>query len=157
MCVWLDDGDWEMVNRCKRDYSEQLCGCSEWWECSLRVICNCVKVHVLGEWPLVVNGGKVHGHDSWHLQTKKEKKNFFFFLFTRHSFIYWSVVDYSNVFYQLFGLSFWRHPFTHWWASDAMLHFWKSVPIKKQTHLHLGWPIVSRFSAFFFIFKWTFL
>ncbi len=27
----------------------------------------------------------------------------------------------------------------HWWASDGMLHFSKSVLMKKQTHLHLGW------------------
>ncbi len=27
----------------------------------------------------------------------------------------------------------------HWWASDIMLNFSKSVPIKKQTALHLGW------------------
>ncbi len=41
--------------------------------------------------------------------------------------------------YQLFGLSFWRHPFTAGdpLVSDVML---KSVPIKKQTHLHLGYP-----------------
>ncbi len=45
-------------------------------------------------------------------------------------------------FYKVFGLSFWRHPFTaenHWWASDTMLHFLKSVLMMKQTHLHLGW------------------
>ncbi len=44
-------------------------------------------------------------------------------------------------FYQLFGLSFWRHPFTaeriHWWASEVVLNFSKSVPMKKQT---LAWP-----------------
>ncbi len=28
----------------------------------------------------------------------------------------------------------------HWWASDVMLHFSKSAHMKKQTHLHLGWP-----------------
>ncbi len=28
----------------------------------------------------------------------------------------------------------------HWWASDVMLHFSKSVLMKKQTHLHLEWP-----------------
>ncbi len=28
----------------------------------------------------------------------------------------------------------------HWWTSDVMLHFSKSVPVKKQTHLHLNWP-----------------
>ncbi len=35
---------------------------------------------------------------------------------------------------------------THWlqrihkWAIDVMLHFSKSVHMKKQIHLHLGWP-----------------
>ncbi len=28
----------------------------------------------------------------------------------------------------------------HWWASDAMLHFSKSVMLKKQIHLYLGRP-----------------
>ncbi len=28
----------------------------------------------------------------------------------------------------------------HWWASDIMLHFFKSVQMKKQTPLHFGWP-----------------
>ncbi len=28
----------------------------------------------------------------------------------------------------------------HWWTSDVMLHFSKSVLMKKQTHLQLGWP-----------------
>ncbi len=27
----------------------------------------------------------------------------------------------------------------YWWSSDVMLHFSKSVPIKKQTLLHFGW------------------
>ncbi len=46
-------------------------------------------------------------------------------------------------FYQLFELSFWRHPFT---AEDPVLskwswhNFYKFVPMKKQTHLHLWWP-----------------
>ncbi len=38
----------------------------------------------------------------------------------------------------------------HWWASDVMLNFSKSVLMKKQTHLHLRWPegeyIFSKFS-----------
>ncbi len=57
-------------------------------------------------------------------------------------------------FYQLFGLSFWRHPSTteHWWASDAMLNFSKSVLMKKQTDLHLGWPEGEyNFSKFSFL------
>ncbi len=33
----------------------------------------------------------------------------------------------------------------HWWASDVMLKFSKSVPIEKETHLHLGWPEVRNF------------
>ncbi len=28
----------------------------------------------------------------------------------------------------------------HWLVSDVMLHFSKSVPVKKQTHPHLVWP-----------------
>ncbi len=46
-------------------------------------------------------------------------------------------------FYQLFGLSFWRHPFTariHWWESDVMLNFSKSVLMKKQTRSHFKLP-----------------
>ncbi len=39
---------------------------------------------------------------------------------------------------------------THWWASDVILHFSEQVPMKKQTHLHLGWPareyIFSKFA-----------
>ncbi len=42
----------------------------------------------------------------------------------------------SWCFYQLFELSFWRHPFTlhmiHWWASDVMLNFSKSVSNKES-------------------------
>ncbi len=30
----------------------------------------------------------------------------------------------------------------HWWASDGMLHLSKYILMKKQTHLHLGWPEV---------------
>ncbi len=55
----------------------------------------------------------------------------------------------------LFGLSFWRHPFT---AEDPLLSKWcrlklnfsKYVSMKKQTHLHLRWLqgvyIISKFS-----------
>ncbi len=40
----------------------------------------------------------------------------------------------------------------YWWASYyVMLNFCKSVPMKKQTHFHLGWPedeyILSKFSV----------
>ncbi len=45
---------------------------------------------------------------------------------------------------ELFGLSFWRHPFTaehpllSKWCNATFLH--KSVLMKKQTHLPIGWP-----------------
>ncbi len=51
--------------------------------------------------------------------------------------------------YQLFGLSFWRHPFT---AEDPLLGKWCSAtflqtfPIKKQTHLHFGWAEDEQFN-----------
>ncbi len=40
----------------------------------------------------------------------------------------------------------------HWWASDLMLNFSKSVPMNKQTRLHLGWPSVSKLSAIYLFF-----
>ncbi len=79
-------------------------------------------------------------------------------LFTSQDVNWWTGgVDYLwiiVVFYQLFGLPFWRHPSLqriHWLASDLMLHFSKSVLMKKQTQLYRGWPdgeyIFSRFSV----------
>ncbi len=50
----------------------------------------------------------------------------------------WSGVDYLLIivmFLQQFGLSFHSLQRIHWCASDVMLHFYKSVLIKKQTHL----------------------
>ncbi len=53
-------------------------------------------------------------------------------------------MDWSGLwcFYQLFGLSFWRHPFTaeeplvsKWWNAT----FLQIYSIKKQTSLNLGW------------------
>ncbi len=53
-------------------------------------------------------------------------------------------------FYQLFGFSFWRHPFT---AEHPLLSKCNCISanlIKKQTQLYLGWPegdyIFSKFS-----------
>ncbi len=64
-------------------------------------------------------------------------------------------------FYHLFGLSFWRHPFT---AEDPLMSMWcniklnfsKSVPMKKQTHLYIGWLEVVSTVHFqeIFIFRW---
>ncbi len=59
------------------------------------------------------------------------------FHFTRHYFMVCSRVDYIS--------AVWTHSDgthslqrIHWWASDVKLNF--SVPMKKQTHLHLGSP-----------------
>ncbi len=50
----------------------------------------------------------------------------------------WSDVDYLWCFYQLFGLSFWWHPFT---AEDPLVNkcYISLNLMKKQTHLHLWW------------------
>ncbi len=45
----------------------------------------------------------------------------------------WSGADYLWCFYQLFGLSFWWHPFTAEWASDVMPNFSKSVQMKTNS------------------------
>ncbi len=57
----------------------------------------------------------------------------------------WSRICGINVmFYQLFRLSFWRHPFNAEDPSMRLLqNYYKSVLIKKQTHLHLGWPEIA--------------
>ncbi len=55
----------------------------------------------------------------------------------------WSGVDYCDVFIScLVSHSDGTHSLQriHWWESDVMLHFSKSVLMKKKTHLHLGWP-----------------
>ncbi len=60
-------------------------------------------------------------------------------LFTSQDINWWSGVDYCDFFYQLFGLSFWRHPFTaehplrsNWW----MLNLIKS---DEETNLSTSW------------------
>ncbi len=53
------------------------------------------------------------------------------------------LVDYCNVFINsLDSHSNDTHSLqrSHWWASDQMQNFVKSPPMKKLTHLHLGWP-----------------
>ncbi len=62
-------------------------------------------------------------------------------LFTSQDVNWWTGVVWITCgllwcFYQLLGLSLWRHPFTagnHWRASHVMANFPKSVPMKKQT------------------------
>ncbi len=56
--------------------------------------------------------------------------------------VMWITCGWSWCFHQLFGLSFWRPPIhcRGCWPSDAMINFSKSILMKKQTHLHPGWP-----------------
>ncbi len=52
-------------------------------------------------------------------------------------------------FYQLFELSFWRHPFTtDEWASDAILNLSKYVPMNKLIYI-LDGPRVRKLSPNF--------
>ncbi len=71
------------------------------------------------------------------------------------------LVDYCDVFMSCFYTHFdGTHSLQriHWWASDEMLHFSKSVLMKKQTHL--GWleveHIFSKFSNFVKNVHWDF-
>ncbi len=55
-------------------------------------------------------------------------------------------------FYQLFGLSFWRHPFTaedHCWANYVMLHFSKSDEDSHTSWMAFWTKFWSKFSAMF--------
>ncbi len=73
-------------------------------------------------------------------------------LFVSQDINWWSGVDYlwilTYCFYQMFELFILTSPI-HWWASDAFLHFSKTVLMKKQTHLHIGWPGGEYISAHF--------
>ncbi len=64
------------------------------------------------------------------------------------------LVDYCDVFISCLKLhSDGTHSLQriHWWTGDVMLHFSKSVLMKKQTHLHLGWPGEYIFCKFLFL------
>ncbi len=50
-----------------------------------------------------------------------------------------SLTDGTHSLQSIYWLSYWRHPFT---AEHPLMRLWSNatfVPIKKQTHLHLGW------------------
>ncbi len=43
----------------------------------------------------------------------------------------------------------------HWWASDVMVYFSKSVPMKKQSHLHLKCTFLANIHfCVYYSFKW---
>ncbi len=65
----------------------------------------------------------------------------------------WRLEDYCDVFISsLDSHSDGTHSLQKicWWASDVMIHFSKSVLMKKQSHLYLEWPEGSFFSSFFY-------
>ncbi len=79
-------------------------------------------------------------------------------LFTSQDVTWWTGVMWNIVmfFYQLFGLSFWRHPFTaedllmsKWCNAKFLLFFtWRNVsvtyvtlvPWRRERRRHVGWP-----------------
>ncbi len=63
-------------------------------------------------------------------------------------------VDYCDVFYQMFGLPFWRHPFTvnNWWANNTTF---LQICSDEETNLHIGCPWCwVHFQLYLFIW-WT--
>ncbi len=83
------------------------------------------------------------------IQTRRlfpPKKNYIMYrglVFNDSSLMNWSGVDDCD-FYQLFGLSFWRHPFT---ASEGMLHFPKSVLMKKHLWCWVHFQLILIFAS----------
>ncbi len=69
----------------------------------------------------------------------------------------WSGVDYCDVFYQLFGLSFWRHPFT---AEDPLVIKWCNATFLQicsdeetnSSTFRMAWEGVHFQQIFFFFF-----
>ncbi len=92
----------------------------------------------------------------FNLVWKRKEKNILMDLFLRNlnlvtsqDFNQWTGVLWITCvllwcFHQLCGFSFWRHPFN---TEDPLMskrwNFSKSFPMKKQTHLHFGWPEVE--------------
>ncbi len=63
----------------------------------------------------------------------------------------WSGVDYLWCFYQLFGLSFWRHPFT---AEDPLVSKWCNATFLQIKNSSTSWMRVSKFQQIW-IFGWS--
>ncbi len=74
-------------------------------------------------------------------------------LFTSQDVNWWTGVAILWCFYQLFGLSIWRHPFTiqriHWWLSDGMMNFSRQFWWRNKLVYILAGLRVSKLSASF--------
>ncbi len=74
--------------------------------------------------------------------------------FTSHAVNWWTGLEWCGLlwcFYQLFGLSFWRHPFT---AEDPLVSKWCNAQFPQfssdeETNSWMAWGRVSTFSANF--------
>ncbi len=106
---------------------------NNWWknEWNIFVSKNASKSDAKGSWPI-----KCQYVTSWEWERVVQTESFCLHTMLNDGlaggWIMWC-------FYQQFGLSFWRHPFT---VEDPLVSKWssKSVLMKKQTHPHLGWP-----------------
>ncbi len=71
--------------------------------------------------------------------------------------VVWIIYGLLWCFYQLFGLSFWRHPFT---AEDPLMREWWNATFlqicsHEETNSHLGWPEGEHIFSKFSFFRWT--
>ncbi len=74
--------------------------------------------------------------------------------------MYWSGVDYCDVFISCLDChSDGTHSLQriHWRGSDGMINFFKSVLLKMQTNLYLGWHEAKYISRQFFFLGELFL
>ncbi len=72
----------------------------------------------------------------------------------------WSGVDYCDVFISCLDSHYdGTHSLQmiHWWTSDLMIHFSKSVLIKTQAHLHLRWPECEYFQNIWVNYSYWFI
>ncbi len=61
----------------------------------------------------------------------------------------WSRVDYCDALSAIWTLILMAPIHRRGFTGEQVLHYSKSVPKTKQTHLHFGWPCVSTFSEHF--------
>ncbi len=126
-----------------------------------------VNKYVDGFWcdnmDFFTGGSVMDSYFSWKQWFEVKTSSWICFLQTRSFWLYkmltdgleWCGVDYLWCFYQLFGLSFWRHPFTaehplvsKWWNATFLQIWWRN---KRIYILDDHWVnLLSRFS-----FGWT--
>ncbi len=130
--VWSESGEksaqikHRLQAKTVQNSSKQMCGWILMWE--------------------TTGDGLFHWRKRFYgLWTRILVKNIFMELFqllSSQDVNWWITCGILWCFYQLFGLSFWRHPFRiHWWASDGM------IKSDEETNSSTSWK--SAFSANF--------